>query len=318
MGHATRSAAIIKKLIEQNNEIAIASDSESLLFLKESFPNCQHIELPSYDIRYSNALPFWLSFLIQLPKINGAIHAEKKQVDQFIGHQKFDLIISDNRFGCRHSQVKSILITHQINIQARFFLSRKLVNFFNHKYIHTFDEIWVPDDDRSSMSGKLSQGALSVPKKYIGIQSILSPPSIVSEMPPIDYLFILSGPEPSRSHFEQKILQKISHSKLAITLVGGSMQNDSLTSIAANIHYISFANHERLAELIQVSKAIVCRSGYSTLMDLAKMNYTGKVILVPTPGQTEQEYLAEFHSSKLNYTAYNEEIFLNNFENILH
>jgi predicted glycosyltransferase len=47
-----------------------------------------------------------------------------------------------------------------------------------------------------------------------------------------------------------------------------------------------------LAELIVESEFIIARSGYSTIMDLIKLRRNA--IVVPTPGQTEQEYLGNY------------------------
>jgi UDP-N-acetylglucosamine:LPS N-acetylglucosamine transferase len=48
---------------------------------------------------------------------------------------------------------------------------------------------------------------------------------------------------------------------------------------------------DELEIAIQESKYIICRSGYSSIMDLAFLG--AKAFLIPTPGQFEQEYLAK-------------------------
>ncbi|MBK7957115.1 MAG: hypothetical protein IPK03_02800 [Bacteroidetes bacterium] len=213
-------------------------------------------------------------------------------------------------------KVKSILITHQINIQSRYLLSRKLVNYFNHKFIKAFDEIWIPDNHESTHSGVLSISHIATTKKFIGIQSILPASEKKQEAPSIDYLIIISGPEPARSIFEKKILHNLRQNDISITILGGKLNHSSEVSIPSNVHYIPFADHEKIAALIYKSKTIICRAGYSTLMDIAHMNYDGNVILVATKGQTEQEYLALLHSSKPNHLAMSEKKFFTEFPNL--
>jgi UDP-N-acetylglucosamine:LPS N-acetylglucosamine transferase len=61
---------------------------------------------------------------------------------------------------------------------------------------------------------------------------------------------------------------------------------------------VKMINHmvdRELRQMIKAAKVIICRPGYSTLMDLAVLGRTA--VLVPTPGQTEQEYLADYLSS---------------------
>ena len=62
---------------------------------------------------------------------------------------------------------------------------------------------------------------------------------------------------------------------------------------------IRFFNHlpaKMLNEEMQKASCIIARSGYSTVMDIAALGK--KSILIPTPGQTEQEYLAGYLAEK--------------------
>jgi UDP-N-acetylglucosamine:LPS N-acetylglucosamine transferase len=57
-----------------------------------------------------------------------------------------------------------------------------------------------------------------------------------------------------------------------------------------------------LNELLNNSEYIVARSGYSTIMDLLAVKKNA--ILIPTPGQTEQEYLGQYsHEKKWMYSV---------------
>jgi len=76
---------------------------------------------------------------------------------------------------------------------------------------------------------------------------------------------------------------------------------------------IKFYNHlstNELNEEIERADWVISRSGYSTIMELAKLQK--KSILIPTPGQTEQEYLAKFlFQRKLAYPVEQKEFTLN-------
>jgi predicted glycosyltransferase len=66
---------------------------------------------------------------------------------------------------------------------------------------------------------------------------------------------------------------------------------------ADNIDFFCLPAKQKLSELICQSKKIVCRSGYSTLMDLHLLEKK-QLLLIPTPGQPEQEYLAEYWNAR--------------------
>jgi UDP-N-acetylglucosamine:LPS N-acetylglucosamine transferase len=63
-----------------------------------------------------------------------------------------------------------------------------------------------------------------------------------------------------------------------------------------NMIFFNHMTSTEMARLIRGASSIICRSGYSTIMDLVSTG--SSAILVPTPGQTEQEYLAEYLNEK--------------------
>jgi len=115
-------------------------------------------------------------------------------------------------------------------------------------------------------------------------------------MEDIDFLVILSGLEPQRSILESLIIEVLKDTKGTIVIVGGHFGTDSKK---IKIEYLSFANTKELETLLNRAKCVISRSGYSSIMDLLQLNK--KAILIPTQGQTEQEYLAQFHSNNPNF-----------------
>ena len=292
LGHATRCIPIIQQYLDKEWNVLIAGDGVSLELLKSEFPNQKYFTLPGYNIQYwfKN---MYLNILFQWPKILIAALKENFAVREIIKSQQIDLLISDSRFGCFSNKTKSIFITHQLNIQIGFPPLQKLVNYFNHGIIRKFDECWVPDNANHAISGQLSIAAGLSNLKYIGILSRMKNLNIESQW---ELLVVLSGPEPQRSIFEKLVLTQIRNLSIKTIIVQGLTGKKIQQSLDDHTKLISYATSEELNEMICASKVILCRSGYSSLMDLAATQK--RAMLVPTPGQTEQEYLAQYLSEK--------------------
>ena len=267
------------------------------------FPDIQKINVPSYGIKYSKLLPVWLKILFQFSKIKSVIRQEQKLLEKIVIENSIDVVISDNRFGLYNKQTENIFITHQIKIVAPFF--SEYATKFNLNYIHNFSRVWVPDHKNRSerLSGNLSDStAVNIPVEYIGPQSALSIFDLdIATIDRSDYLILLSGVEPQRTILENSLIDKFKFSNKKITLVRGSDTEAKIEN--KNISVINFAYGAELKTLILNAETIICRSGYSTLMDLNFLKKE-KLILVPTPGQTEQKYLAQYWKEKFNAKVY--------------
>lgn len=295
MGHSTRCAPIINDLVK-NNKVIIGVSDLNKFFFEEHFPALQKINVPSYNIQYSKKLPVWLKILFQFSKIKKVIEQENKLLEEIIKENKIDLVISDNRFGLYNKNVESIFITHQLNIMSPFFLG--LATKKNHQYIHRFNKVWIPDhkNENERMAGCLSDSKdIKIPVEYIGPQSALKDLEMISSNEKIDYLILLSGIEPQRTILENKLVEKFKDSEKKIVLVRGSKTELELSN--TNMQVFNFVFGVELKNLIVNAETVICRSGYSTLMDLHILDKR-KIILIPTPGQTEQEYLAKYWNGK--------------------
>lgn len=292
LGHATRDIPLIRTL-SKNNKVIIGVTENNVPLFENYFPELQKIEIPSYNIRYSKFFPVWSKLLFQFPKINSAIKAEKRCLENIVSQNNIDMVISDNRFGLHNKKTKNIFITHQLQIKAPFFSS--LATKINHSFIHQFDEVWVPDyeNEKLRLSGELSDSAgIKIPVKFIGPQSALKDLQInCSEDEKIDVLILLSGTEPQRSILENLLLESFENAARKIVLVRGS--KTTLQTENTRIKIIDFTSGEELRKLILDAETVMCRSGYSTLMDLHLLGKKN-LILIPTHGQTEQEYLADY------------------------
>ncbi len=287
LGHASRSIPVIKELTKQNCEVTLGSDGRAGILLQKEFPELEYLELPPYNIHYAGH--FVWSMGTQLPKILLAIRKEKQFLNQLLLNRKFDVIISDNRYGCFHKSYTSIFLTHQLNIQLPFpggsYFASKSVK----RFIRNFDTCWVPDfPGDPNLAGKLAHGKNTENVIYIGSLSRIQ----YQEKEAIyDAVAVLSGPEPERSRLEKIMLKQMRDHAGNFALVKGITDNNSKILQISNVKIFPYLLSKDLNELMLSAKVIICRSGYSSLMDLAKLRKPA--ILIPTPGQTEQEYLAK-------------------------
>jgi uncharacterized protein (TIGR00661 family) len=296
LGHATRSVPIIRQLLKNNTVILGVTPLTKTIF-DEEFPELKKIELPAYDIKYSSVFPLWLKLGLNVPRISQVIADENKLLIKITQENNIDVVISDNRFGLYSEKVHSVFITHQLFLKAPVF--ENFGSKLNQNYISKFNEVWVPDfeNEKESLSGELCHGNIFHKNiKYIGPQSRLQDVITEVEKDKYDYLILLSGPEPTRTQLEEELLKKIKLSNKKFAFVRGSKLKVQSSKLE-NVDAFDFPTKEELKKLILSSKKIICRSGYSTLMD---MHLLGKkeLILIPTPGQSEQEYLADYWKKK--------------------
>lgn len=237
----------------------------------------------------------------QLKKFKKIIKEEKKIANKIALKYHIDVVISDNRYGFHGSSTKNILICHQTKIKTSKIV-QPFINYINQRLIDKFDYCWIPDvDDKSNFSGSLSE-TNSAKSLKIGILSRFK--NKIQLKPKYKYKFIaiISGPEPQRTIVEKKIISEFSKLNDRCAIINGKIKNDFKNkNNFNNIDRFSHQGKEAFIELISDSETLICRSGYSSVMDLSILQK--QAILIPTPGQTEQEYLAKYHyqKSKIGY-----------------
>jgi UDP:flavonoid glycosyltransferase YjiC (YdhE family) len=297
LGHATRCIPIIRLLIKKNATVIIAAEGRPLALLQQEFPNLEFIHLKGAAISYPNNGSMILKMILSIPKIIGGIISEHRALKKIIIEKKIDVVISDNRFGLWNKDIKSIFITHQMMIKSPF--AEKLLHRIHLFFIKKYDECWIPDiEGPINFSGDLSHKFI-IPNNafFIGIQSRFNNEEpLVPGKSGYDVMAIISGPEPQRSIFEKLILQEIKQTSLKALVVCGKTDISQKTEFINNIEVISHLSSEEMETAILRSKIIISRSGYSTVMDLATLGK--KAVFIPTPGQTEQEYLAKILMQK--------------------
>lgn len=300
LGHATRCIPLVRELLAQGADVWLAGEGAQEELLKAEFPQLPFLPLPGYRIQYARTASglVW-KMILQGPKLQRAIRYEHRWLKKAVAAHQFDAVISDNRYGLYHASIPCIFMTHQLRIKSSAG-KRWIENILqkrNYRYINQYTACWVPDTEGpNNLAGELSHPGKkpSVPVHYIGVLSRFVREE--KEETKGHLLVVLSGPEPQRSILEEKIIADISHYAGSATIIRGLPGSAAMIPSTNMIHFI---NHLPAAELnMEFLKAeyIICRSGYSSVMDIATVQK--KSILIPTPGQTEQEYLGEYLMKK--------------------
>ena len=294
LGHATRCIPIIRALLENGFNPILASDGVALHLLQKEFPSLLALELQSYEIEYpSDGKQFKWKMLKRAPKMLEAITAERKRVKSWVAEYNLCGIISDNRFGVVSKKIPSVFLTHQLNVLSgnTTWLSSKLHRLI----IEKFTECWVPDFEyKPNLSGKLGHLKSTIPNlTYIGPLSRFEKKDLKIKF---DLLVLLSGPEPQRTLLENKLRNEMLLYSKKVLFVLGKVDSVQTNMQLENITIYNFMDSDQLETALNESEAVLCRSGYTSIMDLAKLQK--KCYFIPTPGQYEQEYLAQRFARK--------------------
>lgn len=295
LGHVARCIPIIRALERMGAEVSLASDGVALDLLRAECPHLPAFELPSYRIRYESSNMI-RNIAWQLPRITYAIRAEQWATERLVREHGIEGIISDNRYGCFSPRARCAFITHQLHLQVPNAVLEWTANRVLRLALKKFDDIWIPDvAGIPNLSGKLSHFQEPLPPKarFIGPLTRFQK---YERSPEYDVAVVLSGPEPQRSILEQRLLEQAMILPRKFIFVRGKTQSKEHYFVSENVEVVSYLTSKDLNDVLMASKVLVCRSGYSGIMDLAALGK--KALLIPTPGQTEQEYLARYLSEQ--------------------
>ncbi len=289
LGHATRCIPIIEALIREGFEPVLAGDGESLQLLRKEFPALESHSLPAYGIRYPrNGRWLLLHLAATLPRILRTSAAEHRSVEHLVSRLGLSGIISDSRFGAWSRKVPSVYVTHQLKVRSG--PTTGITTRMHRWVISRFDVCWIPDlKGEDSLAGELSiAGSEKGRYSYMGPQSRMQERSRKKDMP---ITAVLSGPEPQRSLLEHRLLKELKKFPGRVLIVRGLVDTERTEETRGNLTLVNYLLKEELEEVLSRSELIIARSGYSTIMDLWALG--AKAFFIPTPGQPEQEYLAD-------------------------
>jgi uncharacterized protein (TIGR00661 family) len=292
LGHASRSVPVIRMLQERGAEVILAAHGRARKLWELEFKDAAFAEIPEYTIRFPEHSYLSLSLFTQLPRLLQQIQREQEHVESAVRQMGIHCVISDSRFGFYSQQVPSVYITHQLQVKSA--LGSSLPSCWHRTVMNRFDAVWVPDvPGENNLSGELGHDSRVEHVKYIGPQTRLK---LIAANEHIDTLTICSGPEPMRSQLEQNMLEQLRNHVGKHVMVLGKSESPQEKKQVGNVTVYSYADDQLLSELMSNAQVIISRTGYSTLCDVA---HFGKAFIgIPTPGQTEQEYLGRYLSTK--------------------
>ncbi|MFZ1332097.1 MAG: glycosyltransferase [Flavobacteriales bacterium] len=301
LGHAARCVPLIERLLHFDAVPILGADKGPLAVLTAEFPSLEHVRIPGITVRYSESGNQLWSMTKQFPAMIRSVRAEHELFETLRDELKLDAVISDQRFGIRSRALPSVLITHQVFPFTP--LAQSVLRKINLRNIARFDRCWIMDEPRSpGLAGELSHGSqLPENARYIGTQSRLTAMgSKPTESTGTNYriVVVISGPEPQRSLLEDILLGQLQQIKGEHLVVRGLPEIHDKMEVN-NVTLIGHMRGPELAQAMLDSEMIVSRSGYTTLMDLAAL--CRNALIIPTPGQAEQEYLGRIHTGTGRY-----------------
>jgi UDP-N-acetylglucosamine:LPS N-acetylglucosamine transferase len=297
LGHATRDIPIIRTLLAHGHDVTIAACGNALAVLAREFPACRTIEYPDYPVAFSAGRFFIPRFCASVPALLRGMAQEHATLEKILSRGRYDLVISDNRLGVYSDRVPSLFVTHQLryHMPVLYWPAGVLAIPVN-RFVHEkFGRIIVPDNPPgpTALAGKLSRAQTGAAQERVFYAGILSGARQIACTRDLECLILISGPEPQRTIFEGIVQKNLAKAGGSGTVLRGNPRASGAVTRIGDWEWKSYVSTEEKAELMNRAQTIVCRSGYTTLMELAELGKT-KALLVPTPGQTEQEYLAEY------------------------
>lgn len=293
LGHATRDIPLIHELLNAGCVVFIAAEGKHAALLQQEFPEITILPLQGYRIQYAQkGIFFGWKIIQQIPQIIKAVNNEQQWLQKTVKEHGIDAVISDNRFGLYHKDIPTVFISHQLLIKTPFGNPvEALLQKLNYRYIRRYSACWIPDfAGDNNLSGILAHPAKLPPHTtYLGCLSRFVPREGVAKK--YDLLVLISGPEPQRTNLETMVINQLKDLDISALIVSGKPGEQQHIQLTPKVLQVNHLDAKALNEAMLASDMVLSRSGYTTLMDLAKLDK--KAILIPTPGQSEQEYLGK-------------------------
>lgn len=302
LGHASRCIPVVARFLCEGNEVVIAGDGDSLILLKQHFPQLRTIELPELHLRYSAGTSQTGAILKQMPRLLHWAIRDHLALRRLLSLESFDRVISDNRFGFYSPHAHCIYLTHQLHIclPSPWKWMEPVLEIGHRHLMKKYSEVWIPDNEGTpNFAGLLSHPkTLPANAHYIGPLSRFS--TLQAPVVPdstYNTVLLLSGLEPQRSILEQNIINRYQNREETLLVVQGKVNAPFCKFTKRNITIVPYLNDAQLLPCLMGTQKIIARSGYSSIMDFAALGILPKCELIPTQGQPEQEYLATYNNT---------------------
>ncbi len=303
LGHAARMIPVAKRLQELNNNIFIGSGKTHLALFRSEMRGVTFLDFSGFRPGYSKYFPQYLIMLLKTPLLFYHIISEHFRLKRIIKEHQIDIVISDNRFGLWNRKITSVYVTHMPRIpMPKPFRFLEFLGVLLHRIIiKQYTLCLIPDlPGELNLSGRLSHG-IRLPDnvRFSGILSrFISCESSKTDVKErsVHNTVILSGPEPQRGMLKRKLITLLAGKEPKTVMLEGYPEKEKGNQKNGNIIFLNHLASPLMKEMITESESVISRSGYSTIMDLVSLNCSA--LLIPTPGQTEQEYLAQYLAEK--------------------
>ena len=275
-GHVARSITLLRQLSEQGNELFVCcSEKQRFVFESYGIP-ATFVLVTGFQFRFKGDGNFTSEMRRNAWRFSRWTREEQSRTEKFVKQYRISLVLSDHCYGFRSKDVKSVFITHQVSLPPK---AGWIAQYVHRKWMNRFDETWIMDDGTQRLAGVLSKE--NTKSTYIGFYSRFQEQEI--SVVPNKIVGIVSGPEPYSEQFFHWIIERYGNREL--TLVSPKVYSEIPQ------HVVVISDWKQADQEIASAETIISRNGYSTLMDLQFLQK--KAVLIPTPGQLEQEYLAE-------------------------
>ena len=300
LGHATRCLVLIRGLLDAGHSVAVLSYGRALALLRQELSGqCEFIELKDIPKPLSRrAAGFYIKMSLSLPWVFLTFRRERQTVARLCRQHRYDRIVSDSRFGVVHPEVPSFYLLHSLRqiIPGRPRRLEHMVELSQQRLLADARKVLVPDHPQYRLAGDLCHGVDTSWKARVDYIGILSSVERQAAEPDIDTFISVSGAEPQRTLFERLVLQQAPRLPGRVVVALGQPDAAVQTRHEGRLTVYSYLDRHQQQAFMNRARLVVTRSGYTTLMELAEL---GKpALLVPTVGQSEQEYLARYHEQQ--------------------
>lgn len=303
LGHATRSLVLIRALLTRGDAVTIVmQDGPGLSLLRSELGRrCEYFpfrDTPA-PLGRSPAL-FYLKMSLSVPWILAGFRAEHRLTERLVRERRFDRVVSDSRFGVWSADVPSYFLCHSLHqiVPGRSRLLEHMVEWGQRGLLRGFAKVLIPDvEEDGGLSGYLGhEPAYDWGEDrlvYLGPLSDVARPGLPED---IDYFFSVSGLGTPQKDFGDLVLDALPRINGRAVVTLGRPEAEGQTRTIAGATVYGYLDRQRQAEMLNRARVVVARSGYTTLMELAELGK--RALFVPTPGQSEQEYLARYHRDR--------------------
>ena len=297
LGHATRDLVLIRALLAAGHEVTILSTERALQLLRSELGDrCSYLDLPDIPKPLSRqALMFYVKMSVLMPQVFWIFWREHEYARKINRIHRFDRIISDTRYGVFLRDVPSYYLVHSLRqiVPGRPRQLEKMVELVQRGLLAGARKILIPDQRENGLAGDLCHNLTCFDGsefEYIGILSSVKRQPVEQD---IDYFITVSGAEPQRTIFEKIVLQQAYDLKGRVVIALGKPDVPLSVSSDGRVDVYSYMGRRQQEEMMNRARLVVSRSGYTTMMELAELGK--RALLVPTVGQSEQEYLGAYH-----------------------